>query len=334
MKIDIVYTWVDSSDHDWNSKRRAKALLLNKINDDVNSESRFMNNEELKYSLRSISQFAPWVNKIFIVTHNQRPNWLNTNHPKIKIIDHKDIFSDTSHLPTFSARAIESQIHNIKELSEHFIYFNDDMFLGKLAPSNIFFPKENFVYVFVSEILPIPNKKFYNINFRPTEKRNDHQYAIVNTRKLIHDKLNKKVYYNIRHGIKPLIKSKLIELENIFQNALNETRRNCFRTNNDILMFHLFEFYSLIKGFGKAKYLKSISSDNFFAEILSFYMKEYTFGYINLDELNVEQKLSVFAKKQPLIMCLNQTPKTPNHNVELMKKFLLNYFPNKCEFEK
>ena len=87
-------------------------------------------NEELRYSLRSLWQFAPWIRRVFIVTNGQVPYWLNVEHPRIDIITQKEIFRNASHLPVFSSPAIESQIHRIPGLSNMFLYFNDDTMLG------------------------------------------------------------------------------------------------------------------------------------------------------------------------------------------------------------
>ncbi|PKL89857.1 MAG: hypothetical protein CVV23_03270 [Ignavibacteriae bacterium HGW-Ignavibacteriae-2] len=334
MKIDIVYTWVDGSDPLWLNRRIEKTQLLGNVLSESKSEARFMDNDELKFSLRSIFNYAPWVNKIFIVTDNQVPNWLQTSHPKIQIIDHKEIFSDTSILPTYSARGIETQIHHIKDLSEHFIYFNDDMFLGNICTPDQFFTNKGLNRVFVSEIFPIPSNKAFDISQRPAEKRNDHQFAIVNTRKLIRQKFNKSIYYNIRHGAKPLIKSILYDLENLFTEEITRTSRNSFRTEEDVLMLHLFEYYSLIKGYGKPKYLKTVSSKKKTNANISLFNNKYTFGYINLHEKGIEQQLKNIKANKPFMLCLNQTPKTPPENIEKIKNFLKDYFPEKSPFEK
>ena len=92
---------------------------------------RFADNEELRYSLRSLYKFAPWVRNIYILTNGQIPSWLNIDHPRIKVVSHAQVFQNKSHLPTFSSPAIESNIHNIQGLSKHFLYFNDDVLLGK-----------------------------------------------------------------------------------------------------------------------------------------------------------------------------------------------------------
>lgn len=98
--------------------------------DHVISASRFADNQELKYSLRSIERFSPWIRNIYIVTNGQIPSWLNLDNPRVKIVTHKAIFANHSHLPTFSSPAIESHIHRIPGLSKKFIYMNDDVMFG------------------------------------------------------------------------------------------------------------------------------------------------------------------------------------------------------------
>jgi len=95
------------------------------------STSRFEDNDELRYSLRSVEKHAPWVRHIFIVTNGQIPSWLNLDDERVTIVSHSDIFVNRSHLPTFSSPAIESHLHRIPGLSEWFIYMNDDVFFGR-----------------------------------------------------------------------------------------------------------------------------------------------------------------------------------------------------------
>uniref|UniRef100_A0A1B6CG05 LNR domain-containing protein n=1 Tax=Clastoptera arizonana TaxID=38151 RepID=A0A1B6CG05_9HEMI len=93
--------------------------------------SRFEDKEELRYSLRSLEKYAPWVRKVYIVTNGQIPYWLDLSNPRLTIVTHNTIFSNTSHLPTFSSPAIETHIHRIPGLSDKFLYINDDIFFGQ-----------------------------------------------------------------------------------------------------------------------------------------------------------------------------------------------------------
>ena len=96
MDIDLVYTWVDDQDRRWlSAKNDALAAFENDpVIQSQNDDKRYRNNDELKYSLRSIEKNFPFVRRIFLVTDAQTPPWLNLRHPKIEMVDHRDIFSD------------------------------------------------------------------------------------------------------------------------------------------------------------------------------------------------------------------------------------------------
>lgn len=139
--IDVVFTWVDGSDEKWLKKyhQAMQTQQPENIGLYANDSARFENHNELYYSVFAVQKFMPWVRNIFIVTDEQIPKWLNSsNSHKIKIIDHKQII-DKKYLPTFNSHVIEAHLHFIPELSEHFIYFNDDVFVARyLAPSHFF----------------------------------------------------------------------------------------------------------------------------------------------------------------------------------------------------
>ena len=126
--IDAVYTWVNGSDPDFNilKIKYAKEGFVT-----VNSASkRFKDWGTLKYSLRSVEKYAPWIRNIYLVTNGQVPDWMNLKEDGIKLMTHQDIFEDTADLPTFNADAIELYLHKIPGLSDKFLFFNDDMLLG------------------------------------------------------------------------------------------------------------------------------------------------------------------------------------------------------------
>lgn len=145
--IDVVYTWVNGTDPRWKKEKEFwhKHWIASltgqplpvwgeeanvKGRDDSNSDNRFRDNEELRYSLRSLEKYAPWVRHIYVVTDGQIPSWLDIESPKISIVKHRDIFANESHLPVFSSPAIEWNLDNVPGLSDMFLYFNDDVFLG------------------------------------------------------------------------------------------------------------------------------------------------------------------------------------------------------------
>ncbi|KOX67580.1 N-acetylglucosamine-1-phosphotransferase subunits alpha/beta [Melipona quadrifasciata] len=124
--IDVVYTWVNGSDPVFVKNLKEHVSVM-----DVNTAtSRFSDKDELRYSLRSLEMYAPWVRHVYIVTNGQIPSWLDMDNPKVTLITHEDIFLNKSDLPTFSSPAIESHIHRIPGISDKFLYFNDDVMLG------------------------------------------------------------------------------------------------------------------------------------------------------------------------------------------------------------
>ena len=134
MKIDIVIPWVDGSDPKWQAEK-------SEYNPDEGTDTRVNRYRDwgvLKYWFRGIDRFMPWVNKIHFITWGHVPEWLNVDQEKLNIVRHED-YIDKGYLPTFSSHPIELNMHRIKDLSEQFIYFNDDMFVIRPVKPEDFF---------------------------------------------------------------------------------------------------------------------------------------------------------------------------------------------------
>lgn len=136
-EIDFVITWVDMNDPAW---QKSFSQYSDKIDNSVNelSEARFRDYGLLRYWFRGVEKFAPWVRYIHFVTCGQKPAWLDVNHPKLKIVNHED-YIPQQYLPVFNSNLIEIYMHNIPELSEQFVYFNDDVFVVDNVPKTRFF---------------------------------------------------------------------------------------------------------------------------------------------------------------------------------------------------
>ena len=127
MDIDFVVTWVDMEDPKWRSDFKNYSGRIDNTKNEV-SEARFRDYGFLKYWFRGVEKFAPWVRKVHFVTSGQKPEWLNTNHPKLSLIDHSD-YIPSKYLPVFNSSLIEIYLHKIPEISDRFVYFNDDFFI-------------------------------------------------------------------------------------------------------------------------------------------------------------------------------------------------------------
>ena len=138
MNIDVVIPWVDGNDPVLNAKRAQYGGKNELSRYDAGGSTRYANLGEIHYCIRSINKFAPFVNRIFIVTDGQDPH-VQSDIP-VEIVDHKVIFRDhADYLPVFSSTAIETLIWNIPELSEHFLLMNDDFVLTRpVSPSDFF----------------------------------------------------------------------------------------------------------------------------------------------------------------------------------------------------
>lgn len=133
-QIDFVVTWLDPNDPEW-QKSYAKYSPSSK--GDM-SEARFRDMEIFRYWFRAVEQYAPWVRKVFLITNGKFPDWINKECQKLELVKHED-YMPQSCLPTFNSCAIELHMHKIKGLSEHFVYFNDDIFLNAPVTPDYFF---------------------------------------------------------------------------------------------------------------------------------------------------------------------------------------------------
>ena len=148
--IDAVITWVDGDDPRHRAKREQHGDKRIFELDDVAGSTRYKSIGEIFYCIASLNRYAPWLNKIYIVTDEQDPkveDALKVHFPEgtipMEIVDHKVIFRGyEEYLPTFNSISIESMTWRIPGLSEHYIEFNDDLILAAPTCPEDFFPAE------------------------------------------------------------------------------------------------------------------------------------------------------------------------------------------------
>ncbi len=312
--IDIVYTWVDQSDPIWIRKRQNAFNHLNVKQNclcrDGIREREFEKLNQLKFSLRSVRKYADFVNKIYIVTDDQTPTWINLEHPKIEIVSHHTIFEDAGKLPSFNSHAIESRLHHIPGLSEHFLYLNEDFFLGRKVNPDDFFLNGK-----ISKFFPSLNC----IESTPVSPADLGMTAAAKQgQRLMQLYFDRKISYYISHCPYPLQRSVLYEMEDVFKNEFNETASHQFRHTNDISIPAFLYFY-YASGTGRAvqsslKYMYLDKKMHHFIRkmVFSLFVKRYQSFCINSGHTN-----SITNK-----FC---------HRI--LAAFLNISFPQTCEFE-
>ena len=129
-RIDFVVTWLDSNDPKWQEDFRKYKGITTTADQ---SKARYRDWDFFKYWFRAVEKYAPWVHKVYVITNGKFPDWINPDCDKLVLVKHSDYIPE-QFLPTFNSRTIEFYMNRIKGLSEHFVYFNDDMYLN--APVN------------------------------------------------------------------------------------------------------------------------------------------------------------------------------------------------------
>ncbi len=260
-KIDFVLLWVDGSDPAWLEQKKQ---FSPKKEDFGSGDNRFRDWDNLQYWFRGVERFAPWVNKIYFVTWGHVPSWLNTEHPKLKIVKHTD-FIPPEYLPTFNSDTIETNLFRLEELSEHFVLFNDDFFLIDAVKPEDFFqnglPCDSFVE---NLIAPVGRFGITHTKVVITDIINAHF-----RKRAVHKRFRGKIY-NAKYGLQNLItlyfapfsyftgfrnphiaqshlKSTFREIWELEGEALDTSCRNRFRGTNDVSHW-LMRYWNMCSG--------------------------------------------------------------------------------------
>ncbi len=238
--IDIVFSWVDGSDPGYLEARRLRQAER-QINVADAGAARYRQIDELRYALRSVHAFAPWVRTIHIATDSPLPVWLDAEHPKVRIVRSEQFIDDPAALPTFNSHAIESRLHHIPDLAEHFLYSNDDMFLGRpLTPAVFFSPGGVTRFVEASTRIGVGDTG---------PDRTGHDNAMRVNRALLRERFGRTITRHLEHCPAPLRRSVLHELEQTFPDDFARTAASPFRSHDDISVTNsLYHYYALLTG--------------------------------------------------------------------------------------
>ena len=171
--------------------------------------------------MRSLHLFAPWVRRIHLVTAGQVPAWLDRDHPQIRVVDHRDILPADA-LPTFNSHAIETALHQVPDLSEHWVYFNDDVFLGRPVRPEIFFSPGGLNAAFMSPVI---------VGLDDVPDAPPFLKAAWNNRRLLRETFGVTTTNTLAHTPHPHRRSVLDEIERRFSDAVSATAHAPFRSD-------------------------------------------------------------------------------------------------------
>ncbi|MBF0671900.1 MAG: stealth family protein [Salinibacterium sp.] len=237
--IDIIFSWVDGSSEEY-QRQRAARMASYVVGEGDDHEARFRQIDELRYALRSVYLFAPWIRNIYIVTDSPRPSWL-AEHPRVTLLRSEQFFADTSVLPTHNSHAVESQLHHIEGLSEHFLYSNDDMFFGRAVGPEMFFSPGG-----VSKFILSETRIGMGENH---PSRSGFENAARTNRGILKDRFGVTITHHLEHAAAPLRRSVLHELEAEFPEEFARTAAAQFRQATDISVTNSFyHYYALMTG--------------------------------------------------------------------------------------
>lgn len=326
--IDIVIPWVNGSDPEW-LKEKEKYIAANSSD---NSSSRYREWDVFRYWFRAVEQNMPWIRKVHFLTWGHTPKWLNINHPKLNIVNHKE-FIPNKYLPIYSSHVIELNLHRIPDLSDHFIYFNDDVYPIKKMKREDFFinglpcdsailgavkndGQKNFMPYIMLNCLGVINEYFNQRNVIKAKVGNwfTPKYGKYNLNNLYLLPWNNFLGFRNFHTAHSYLKSTFEEVWHEIPEALGNTCRHRFRDKMDFNQY-LFRYWQLCKN--------------------QFVPKKPDSSYVNVGKVSRNDLENILLGKEYKIACINDDPgdfDLDKKNQEL-EEILNKLFPEKSKFE-
>ncbi|MCM1450256.1 MAG: stealth family protein [Clostridiales bacterium] len=310
--IDMVYLWVDGSDPQWRAKRHALDGNV-KYSPAEDCKGRYVDNDELKYSLRSLAMYAPWIHHVYIVTDGQVPRWLDTSNPRVTIVDHSEILPPETR-PCFNSSLIEHFLYRIPGLSEHFLFGNDDMFFNRPVNPCDFFSADDGLPIMRFSYRRLMRK--FEIWYKTKllgKPLNYYNHVIENSARLVEERYGR--YYGCKshHNIDAYLRSDMEKIACEFREPIKETYSNHVRQANDVQR-HLYSYAAMAMHRAHRQYVGRHTSFHLFIHRQDHYMK--------LKHYN------------PMLFCMNDSEYADDEDRRHSKEFLKARFPEKTPFEK
>ena len=311
--VDAVYTWVNHEDLDWQALyRAARGEGRAAAGSDFDAISRFHNNDELRYSLRSLDRNARWLRRIFVFSNCPPPDWLRSDHPRLTWVRHEEVIPP-EFLPTFNSHVIESFLHRIPDLASQFIYMNDDFFVLRKVEKTDFFSENGLSYSRLESYGVVSGER--------CESDPDYLNAARNSAGLIREAHGFSATQLHQHVPYSLLRPVLEEIEERFRARIDAFRVNRFRRINDLnIPSFLYHHYAIGTGRGLPDYKRSI--------------------LVKSNDLGWRQRLDLAADRKDerkyVFLCLNEggADRPPADWHETSRRFLESKFGEAAVWER
>lgn len=318
--IDAVYLWVSDQGPEFQQTlQSARRMAAHGDQDDATACRRFRDHGELRYSLRSLERHARWIRHVFVVTNGQLPEWLETRNPRLRCVRHDEIFTDPDSLPTFNSHAIELQLHRIPGLSRRFLYFNDDLFLGRDIS------RDDYING------PDAQKFYFQTTNLPRDENSGpvHDRAYGFTQSLLDSHLKRPapVRHLPAHAPQLYNREVLASLEQRYPDAIRQTTGRRFRTARD---FVLRIGYAI-------DYMENTSIRNNESVLLDYFSAAYAFIRMQQEAGNTLHAFQQLLKLRPTMFCINDDLEDTEDDYKLvvaMRQTLTVLFPVPSSFER
>jgi hypothetical protein len=310
VNIDVVYTWVDGT---W----PGYADLLQRYASDAHDRNpnRYRDNIGiLKYNLRSLERYAPWVRHVFLVTcRPQQPDWLDAR--AVRLVHH-DAFMPAAHLPTFNSFAIVANLHRIPGLSQRFVYVEDDRLFGAPVDRADLFDEEGRPRVFLSNARRSPDSR-HDSRLSPWNR------AVAYSNQLLNERYGVKPRRTVSHTT-PLA----VDIESwtamiaCWPEAFARTSASRFRATENVAPEHLYPHFLLEERRGMAVPRFAASRDTAYHPLNNFVPFQHAC-------------VARLRWRRPKFVCMNDNfGARPNPRVvALITRALDTWFPEPSRFE-
>jgi len=310
--IDVVYTWVDDSFPGYLEVLNQYAETKH----DLNPNRTRCNMDLIKYSLRSLQEHLPWVRNIYLFTcRPQVPQWINSNAEGLTVIHHDEVI-DSQYLPTFSSHVIISNIHKIPDLSNRFLYIEDDMLFDNKVEFSDFENNEG-------KILFYPQKGITtDANERNNTKLSPWNLALAECNHLLNKEFKSEQRRDVNHIPLLIDRDAWGEMEERWPKTFHQTRTSRFRAQHNIAAEYLYPYYMIYTNRGTLT-SRETTKHSMFYHPMENYLAWAWFGIWRIN------------RKRPKFLALNDNFDDNPHKgvVKTMKKFLENRYPTPSRFE-